>query len=335
MSSASGSIGPAGQTGSPVAPVRPSGEHFISRHLRELSVAAVYGLLLLVLAIYASNFYRSEFASTWVQLAPVLVAAVGMTLVILARHIDISIGSQFSVCAVLAALLAKAGVPMPAVAAAAVIAGAVMGALNGSLIAFLGLPSIVVTLATMVILREALRWGREGQAVWGLPPGFQWFGASQETGKWILVGTALAIFIVFAMAMRWLAAGRAVYAVGSDQEAARLAGVRPRRVVFVVFVVMGALTGLASLLQAVRFPQVDPNVGTGLELQVIAAVVVGGTAISGGRGTLIGTLLGVPLLVTIGPALPFLGIGPQWEKAIQGAIILLAVASDSVYRRGS
>jgi rhamnose transport system permease protein len=110
-------------------------------------------------------------------------------------------------------------------------------------------------------------------------------------------------------------------------------GIRPRRVVFGVFVLMGLLSGLAALLNAIRFADVDPNAGTGLELQVIAAVVVGGTAISGGRGTLAGTLLGVLLLATIGPGLVFLGTQAHWEKAIQGAIILLAVAADSVKRK--
>jgi rhamnose transport system permease protein len=105
-------------------------------------------------------------------------------------------------------------------------------------------------------------------------------------------------------------------------------------VVFGVFVIMGALAGLAALLNAVRFADVDPNAGAGLELQVIAAVVVGGVSISGGRGTLIGSLIGVALLGSIGPALVFLGTKPQWEKAIQGLIILLAVASDALYREG-
>ncbi len=151
---------------------------------------------------------------------------------------------------------------------------------------------------------------------------------------------ALVVFAAFAWGLRYLAAGRAVYATGSDPEAARLAGIRPRRVVFGVFVVMGGLAGLAALLNAVRFPDVDPNAGIGLELQVIAAVVVGGVAVSGGRGTLAGSLIGVALLGSIGPALVFLGTSlplqwqwfakPQWEKAIQGLIILLAVASDAL-----
>jgi rhamnose transport system permease protein len=119
-----------------------------------------------------------------------------------------------------------------------------------------------------------------------------------------------------------------VYAAGSDFEAARLAGLQPRRVTLFVFVLMGALTGLAALLNAVRFADVDPRTGTGLELSAIAAAVVGGVAISGGRGNLWGVLAGVLLLACIAPALVFLNLPPQWEKALQGCIILLAVAAD-------
>ena len=233
--------------------------------------------------------------------------------------------------------------PIALVALGTLAAGGAMGAVNGALVARLGLPSIVVTLATLVIGRESLRYVREGEFVRNLPPGFQWFGAGKAAGQWLVVAIALAVFAVFACGLRFLAAGRAVYATGSDPEAARLAGIRPRGVVFGVFVVMGALAGLAALLNAVRFADVDPNAGTGLELQVIAAVVVGGVAVSGGRGTLAGSLIGVALLGSIGPALVFLGASlpaglewfgkPQWEKAIQGLIILLAVSSDAFPRK--
>ncbi|HYV38863.1 MAG TPA: ABC transporter permease [Gemmataceae bacterium] len=310
------------------------------RYQRECSVALTYLILLLILAIATPSFYEgNEFRAILVSSAPILVAAVGMTLVILARQIDISIGSQFSVCAVTAGLLARAGVPMPLVALGTLLTGAALGALNGALVAGLELPSIVVTLATLVILRQGLRWGREGELVRDLPADFQWFGLGQGAGQWLVVVLALVIFIAFAWGLRHLAAGRAIYATGSDPQAAWLTGIRPRRVVFSVFLVMGALTGLAALLSAVRFPQVDPKNGEGLELQVIAAVVVGGVAVSGGRGTLVGPLLGVALLGTIRSALVFLdaelkwGVGPHWEKAIQGGIILVAVASDALQWR--
>jgi len=302
----------------------------MSRYQREISVAIAYAILLAVLAVAAPRFYRPEELRTiLVGSAPVLVAAVGMTLVILSRNIDISIGSQMSICGVAAGLMAKLGMPMPLVIPATMLVGASMGAINGVFIALFGLPSIVVTLATMVIFREALRWWREGAFVNNLPADFQWFGQSQSAGQWIVAAIAVALFIAFAWSLRFLAAGRAIYATGSDPDAAWLVGIRPRRVVFSVFTLMGALTGLAAILSAVRFPNVDPLNGMGLELQVIAAVVVGGVAISGGRGTLIGVLFGVALLATIEPALTFLGAHAYWTKALQGGIILIAVASDA------
>jgi rhamnose transport system permease protein len=301
------------------------------RYQREWSVASAYALLLATLAVAQPAFYTFEqLRALSVATAPVLVAAVGMTLIILARHIDISIGSQFSVLGVALGLFAKMGLPMPLVAISGLVLGAGLGAVNGLLVAGLGLPSIVVTLATMVTLREGLRWYQQGEFVHNLTPGFQWFGLAQTGGQWLTIAVALAVWLVFSWASGYLAAGRAIYAVGSDLEAARLAGIRPRRVVFAVFVLMGTLSGLAALLHSIRFADVDPNAGTGLELQVIAAVVVGGTAISGGRGTLAGTLLGVALLGTIGPALVFLGAQAHWEKALQGAIILLALAGDAL-----
>ncbi|MFO0960988.1 MAG: ABC transporter permease [Isosphaeraceae bacterium] len=307
----------------------------MSRYRREIAVAMAYLALLGLLAVAAPRFYRGDqLARILVGNAPILVASVGMTLVILTRQIDISIGSQLSICGVVAGLLARSGVPMPLVVPLTIACGASMGLLNGWLVSGLGLPSIVVTLATMVIGRESLRWWREGEFVRNLPADFQWFGAGQGAGQWAIVGIAAGVWLAAALALKFLAAGRSVYATGSDPEAARLAGLGPRRVVMLAFVAMGALTGLAALLSALQLPQVDPMAGNGLELQVIAPVVVGGVAVSGGRGTLAGVLMGVLLLGTIGAALVFLGTEAYWSKAIQGAIILLAVASDGLSEKG-
>jgi rhamnose transport system permease protein len=229
--------------------------------------------------------------------------------------------------------MAKMGWPMPMVAMATLLLGAAFGAVNGLLVAYLGLPSIVVTLATMVIMRQSLIWIRQGQSVHDVPANFQWLGHSQRVGQWMLLITAAEILLAFRWGLKNLYAGRAVYAVGSDREAARLAGIRPKLTVFSVFMLMGALSGLAALLNSIRQPVVSPDAGFGLELQVIAAVVVGGIAITGGRGNLIGTLLGVILLIQIDPELKWLGRDPAWQKAIQGAIILIAVSTDALQRR--
>jgi rhamnose transport system permease protein len=208
--------------------------------------------------------------------------------------------------------------------------GALMGGINGALVAWVRIPSIVVTLATMVALRDGLRWVTQGAWVQDLPPGFQWFGQSQGTSEAITAGCAAALAVGMNWGLRHLAAGRVVYATGSSPNAARLAGINPRLVVFAVFVLTGALTGFAAMLNAVRFLQIPSNAGIGLELKVIAAAVVGGVAIAGGRGTIAGTLLGLLLLGVIGPALTFLGFSAYWERAIEGGIILAAVSMDAV-----
>ncbi len=300
------------------------------RYRREISIALAIVALWIVMAFAAPAFFTaSNQRDILMANMPVLIAALGMTLIILTRQIDISIGSQFAICGVAAGLLAKSGLPLPAVALAVLLSGAALGAINGALVAWVRIPSIVVTLATMVALRDGLRWATQGAWVQELPRSFQWFGSTLAASQIVTAGIAAVLLAGVAWGLRNLTVGRAVYAVGSNENAARLAGIDAARVTFWMFTAAGALTGCAALLNAVRFNQIPSNAGLGLELKVIAAVVVGGTAIRGGRGTVTGTLLGVILLGTIGPALTFLGIDAYWEKAIQGAIILAAVGADA------
>ncbi len=306
----------------------------VSKYKRELSAVIAFLALLAFVAVVSPSFFNAgNIRDLVINNAPTLLIALGMTLVILVGQIDISVGSQFAVCSIAAGFLAKTGMPIPALFVCVLLIGALMGALNGVLIGWLRLPSIIVTLAMLVLWRDALRWLTEGAWVQDLPANFQWFGLGQTYGEIVIVAIALLLFIGFAWSLRNISAGRKVYAVGSDAEAARLAGISSPNVVFWVFSLMGALVGIAALLNAVRFSSIPGNTGIGLEMKAIAAVVVGGAAIAGGRGTLIGTLIGVALLGTIGTALTFVGINPFWEKAIQGAIILAALVSDVLLGR--
>jgi rhamnose transport system permease protein len=305
----------------------------LSRYFREISVASALLLLLLTLALFAPAFFSPQpLLSRLTREAPALIVSCGIALVIISRQIDISVGSQFSVCSICAGLLAASGWSLPIVLLASILVGALLGAFNGLFIAGLRLPSIVVTLATMAILRDSLRWARQGQFV-NLPDKLQWFGLSQQAGQLLLIATALLLLAILLFVLRYIAAGRFIYAVGSEAEAARLAGIHPQLVTFLVFVFTGALVGLAALMNVVQSPQVDPNSGSGIELKTIAAAVVGGVAVSGGRGNLIGVFLGLLLLGCINPALIYLHIEAYWEKAIQGAIILLAVIADGLRTR--
>ena len=305
----------------------------MNKYFRELTVAAALILLLLSLLLFAPHFFQAQpMVSRLTSQMPALVAAIGVALVIMTRQIDISIGAQFSMCAVIAGVTAASGLPLGVAILAALGAGALMGALNGVLVAYLGLPSIVVTLATMVTWQEALRLWQQGRLL-PLPDGIQWFGLSQGAGQALVISAALILLIAAAWGMKNLAAGRFIYATGSDAEAARLAGINPKKTTFSVFVAMGLLAGLAAVLNLVQSPQVQPNAGDGLELKAIAAAVVGGVAISGGRGTLLGVLLGMMLLANVNPALTHFHQPPYWEKAIQGLVILLAVVADGLRSR--
>ena len=308
----------------------------MQRYQREISIAAAILALAAVLALAAPGFFTLQNQTDLLLTnMPALIVALGMTLVILAGQIDISAGSVFAICSVAAGEFAKLGLPTPVAAVAACAMGAAFGALNGALVAYVRIPSIVVTLAAMVALRDGLRWVTQGAWVQNLPPNFQWFGLSQSASQAVTFSCTVLLVAGMAWGLRNLAAGRAVYATGSNRNAARLAGIHPALVTFSVFVIAGTLTGFAALLNSVRFNQIPSNAGMGLELKAIAAVVVGGTVVTGGKGTILGTLLGLILLGIIGPALTFLGVSAYWERAIQGVIILAAVTVDAVRARSA
>jgi rhamnose transport system permease protein len=297
---------------------------------REWSVAIAIAALGAVLAARAPSYFSIEnLRDLFLVNMPVLVVAIGAMLIMLTGEIDISVGSAFAVCSVVAGVAATSGASTAVAAVAACASGAAIGAINGSLVAYGRIPSIVVTLAAMVALRDGLRWITQGAWIENLPPRFQWLGVSQAAFP-LLAGAVVVVLVgVAAVVLRYLAAGRAVFATGSNTEAARLAGIDTAAIKLSAFVAGGVLTGAAATLNSVRFNQIPSNTGLGLEMKVIAAVVVGGTAVTGGSGTMAGTLLGVVLLGAVGPALTFLGVSAQWERALQGLIILAAVAIDA------
>src|SRR6185369_16917561 len=232
----------------------------LNRSKRELSASFAYVLLLIVVGVVAPSFFSAtNLRDVALNNVPVLLVSIGMTLVILVAQIDISVGSQFAIATVAAGLLAKAGVPIPLLLPGIIVLGAAMGAINGLLIGPLRLPSIIVTLAMLVAWRDALRWTTGGEWVQNLPANFQWFGLGQSLGQWLIVIISIILLVVFGWSLRNLAAGRAIYAVGSDAEAARLAGIAPTTITAWVFVLLGALVGVAALLNAVRFSTVPSN----------------------------------------------------------------------------
>ena len=259
------------------------------------------------------------------------VAAVGMTMIILCGHIDISIGAALGLCATVAGKLAVAGVPLWIVFTATVLTGGVIGLMNGLLVAYCRIPAIVATLGMASILKGGLILSTGGIWIYGLPPGF---GISRQLILGIpLPICALVLFgIVFSIWLKYSAAGRQIYAVGGNAEAARLSGIPVRNVTLGVFVLNGLLVGISAILYATNFTAIQSNVAPGFELTVITSAVIGGVSILGGTGTVIGALLGAVLLHTIGTAMVYLHIRAEWFQTVQGSLILLTILLD-VFRR--
>ena len=303
--------------------------------LRELGIVLALALLVGITAAANPRFLSPQSIRDLLLSAVILVTlAVGQTILIVTRNIDLSVGSILGLVAFGTGklLLAAPDTPLVLVILAAVAAGAACGALNGGLVAVARVPSLVVTLGTLYIFRGIDYLWASGQQINAadMPRWFLGLGTMTVLGSPIPVLALFALAVV--LAAGWYLgsyrSGRELYAMGSDPDAARLSGIPVGRRVFAAFVANGAIAGLAGMLHAARFGTIDAAVGTGLELEVVAAAVVGGVAIFGGSGTVYGAAVGALLLRTMTTALVVLRINAFWQQAVVGALILAAISLD-------
>jgi ribose/xylose/arabinose/galactoside ABC-type transport system permease subunit len=262
-----------------------------------------------------------------------LVAAAAMTAVIIGGNVDISIGSILGLSAALAGSLAVRGWSLGPLLAVTIAAGAAFGACNAAAVVGLRLPAIIVTLGTLNIFRGVLLVATGGRWITGLPPGFRALALGKVGGVPVGVLVSVGVAALIWAGLRFTRWGRCVYLVGDNSRAASRLGVPVRWITASVLILMGAASALAAAMFAARFSAVQSNAGLGFEMLVITCVVVGGTAIFGGSGTILGTVLGVLLVAVIGNALTLLHLSEYWEKAAQGSLVLAAVAADVVRRR--
>lgn len=301
---------------------------------RQISIAVfLLALAGVLLAASPSFFSLGNFKDILVNISYVAIAAVGMMMVILTGQIDISVGATLSICSTLAATASKSGLPLGVVFLISIGAGAALGLVNGLLVTRFKIHSIIVTLGTLSIFRGALIYFTKGAWIYQLPEDFRRVGLGTFLGIPYPIWAMAVVLLAGAWVLSATPWGRALYAVGSNPEAARLSGIRVPFVQASVFVVCGALVGLATMFYATRFSTIQSNTGQGFEFLVITAVVVGGTNIFGGAGTVLGVALGALLVGVTGTALTFLKISAYWEQALQGLFILLAVAFDAVRSR--
>ena len=260
------------------------------------------------------------------------IIATGMTLVIITGGIDLSVGAVMTLAMTFGAGAMLAGVPVPLAIALALFTGMACGAFNGVLIAYARLPAIIVTLATMEIPRGIALLYTGGYPLANLPASFGPIGRGEILGVHIPTLIMLAVVLAGHAFLTRFVAGRAFYALGGNEEAARLSGLPVNRYKLLAYTLSGFTAALAGVVLASRLMSGQPNAGIGFELDAIAAVVLGGTSITGGRGSIIGTLIGAVTLGLLNNGLNLMSVSPYTQKILKGAIILVAIYAGSFKR---
>ncbi|NSL23562.1 ABC transporter permease [Agrobacterium tumefaciens] len=306
--------------GSPVA-------DFIAENAQVLSITAFFIACMLFFAVSTDTFLTAgNLLNVVRQAAPILIVSVAMTLVIITGGIDLSVGSMVALINAVGAILMAAGYPWPLVLVAMLMLGAVLGLLQGWFIAYQGIPAFIVTLAGLSILRGVALYITQGYSV-PIPdaPGFFFLGRGDLFGFPVPALIGILITVVAYVVMSSTRYGRRVVAVGSNLEAARRVGMPAKWILASVYLVAGVASAIAGLLIASRLGSGSSNAAVGFELQVVAAVVLGGTSLMGGRGTILGSVLGTMTIAVIGNGLILMHISPFFTQIVTGAIILAAI----------
>jgi len=298
-------------------------------------------LIALVLICLFLTFTTSTFLTTSnltniiVQTSVVGIAAVGGTFVIITSGIDLSVGSNVALSSMVAAYAMKHDLVPGGLGGVlvALLVGGLVGAFNGASATVLRLTPFIATLAALAMARGLTQQVSQGQTIFGFPRSFTFLGNGAIAGVQAPVVITVIVFVVGYLLLTRTSFGHQVYALGGNREAARLAGIPVRRVEFAVYALAGLCAGLAAIVLTGRLNSALASGATGLELQVIAAVVIGGTSLFGGRGSLVGTFLGVVLIGVIVNGLTLLNVNPFWQQFVQGAVIFVAVLLDALNSR--
>jgi ribose transport system permease protein len=300
----------------------------------DLRLLAAIAVAMVVLSLSSDAFLTGKnLSSVGLYWAFVAMAALGQLFVVIVGGIDLSVGSTMGLAGIVtASIMAEGGNPIWAFVVGLLI-GLAVGAFNGVVVAYIGITSFIVTLATLQMVRGITLGYKQGQAVSGLPEGFLELGTAPVLGVpipiWIAVFLAVIVWIVLAKT----ALGRDMYAVGSNRVAAGLSGVPVKRRILLAFIFSGLFAGLAGVMVTARLGSAVPNAGVGMELTVIAAVVIGGASLAGGKGTALGVLLGALLISLVNNALVLLSVPTYWQQTFIGAVILVAAMFDLFRRR--
>ena len=327
--------GPSAVPAPAAAPAAGAIGHADRRWLFEgLGLTVVVLVLAVIFALINPRFATAaNFINVFTQASYYIILAVGMTFVITSAGIDLSVGSLLALVTVIGFELIKEGMH-PALGVGVMFAlGGLLGVLTGFLVAFVKIPPFIATLGMMAGLRGLALVHSAGNMHYGLPPSLTWIGQSSVVG----VPVPVIIALLFALFGAWLfnhtRFGLHVRAIGGNREAARLAGVPANRVEVLVYGLMGLVTALGGLIMITRIDSTQATIGTAMEIHVISAVIIGGTSLFGGRGTIYGTVLGAILLSMMTNALVIAGVNYFWQLVVMGAIVLIAVAVSNLRER--
>jgi ribose transport system permease protein len=310
---------------------------FQKKYSLEVRMCLVF-IALAALLSFASPFFLTtgNILNLMDQAVVVGIVALGQTFVILVSGIDLSVGALTGVTGIVMGLaMTKAGLPVPVALTLAILAGATMGLINGLLVTKGKVSAFIVTLGMMSIARSMAYIISDGDPISSLPDSF----AMIASGTLFKIPiNFLVLVILFAIATYYLSStkgGRTIYAIGSNVEAARAAGLKVNFYNVLTYALSGALSAVAAVMLSSRLMAIDPIAGTGLELDTIAAAVIGGASLFGGRGSVIGTFFGVLIMVLIRNGLNLLNVGPYWQGSAIGAIIIVAVMAERIFSNRS
>jgi len=299
-------------------------------------------VLCVVLSLLSDKFLTVQ--NGWNVLRQISVnvcISIGMTLVVLTAGIDLSVGSVLAFSGAVAAGLLKNGIPWPAhdlfigftllgTLLSALLVGSVLGLFNGWVITQFKVPPFVGTLAMLTIARGLTLLWTKGYPISGLGPSFDFIGGGWLLGIPVLVWICVFVIVAALIIVRKTPLGRHIYAIGGNEQAARLSGIPINRVKIIVYTIAGLLSAVGGIMVTSRLDSAQPNAGTSYELDSIAAVVIGGTSLSGGRGTIMGTVLGAIIIGVLNNGLVLLNVSPFWQQVIKGLVILLSVIIDKI-----
>lgn len=299
------------------------------------AITVVLLIICVVLGLLSDRFLTAQNIYTILaQSAVVGVAAVGGTFVIITGGIDLSVGAVIGLAGMTGGLAIKAGYGPEAGILVVLAVGLLVGAVNGISVAAIRLAPFIVTLATMGMAQGLTLESSSGQSVYNLPHAITMFGGDRIAGGLpVSVIVTIVIFVIGQFLLTRTSFGKSVFAVGGNREAARLAGIDVNRVIFLVYFLAGLCAGIAAILTVGRIGATTPTSGAGVELRVIAAIVIGGTSLFGGKGSLWGTLVGVLLIGVINNGLTLLNVDPFLVRFMQSALIFVAVLFDALNTR--